>query len=442
MRGGWRRHVGPTVEVAPGARADRFEILFDLVYVFSFFIISRAATAELTGRGLLHAMLLLAVLWWCWVIHSVVANRVRLGEGFVPAVVVVVIIAVFAFALASPRAFRDSPEGLSGPLVVACSYLVIRLVLMALYVYAVRDEPSRIRRLGPFVLELAFSVSLLFAAALVPPRVTDPETAALVRDGLWVVLVVFQYATPLVAGTASWTVSSAEHWTERYDLILMIALGESLISVGIGSNVIGLPITWPTLVAAALGIVGIAALWWAHFDLVAPAARLAMHGTRGDARTRLARDAYGHLYLIMLAGIVIFALGGEELMHQVSGPQFRLGDPLHGTGALLLYGGTVCFLVGDLLFQLRVLHTVTWTRVGAIVALTGLGALSVHLPLFAAFGLLIGVELVMMAVEMVVLASSREALREGVLEERLARERFETAWRQRRFHDQPDDRRG
>lgn len=433
MGGGWERRLGPAIQAAPGARVDRFEIFFDLVYVFSFFIIARATAADLSARGLLHAILLLAVLWWCWVVHSLVANRIRLGEGFVPLVMVIAIVALFAFALASPRAFQDPAIGLPGPVVIACSYLVFRLVHFLVYRYAVRKHPQELRQIRPYGVELSVSTVLLFAAALVPPRLNDPETGAHLRDAMWIGLVVFQYATPLVAGTRGWVVTSAEHLTERYQLILMIALGESLISVGVGSDVIGRPITWPVLIAAALGIVGISGLWWAHFDLVAPAAGLALHGTHGRARIRMVRDAYADFYLLMLIGIALFALGGEEILRQVGDVHLRWSEPGHGPGVLLLYGGIICFLVGDLLFQLRTLGTLSWTRAGTVVLLTVLAPLAGRPPVLVALAAVAAVTVLMVAVEGVVFASSRRALRAAMLEERVARESYETAWRRPRM---------
>ncbi|NES12388.1 MULTISPECIES: low temperature requirement protein A [Micromonospora] len=437
MGGGWERRLGPAVQAAPGARVDRFEVFFDLVYVFSFFIIARATAADLSARGLLHAVLLLAVLWWCWVVHSLVANRIRLGEGFVPLVMALAIVALFAFALASPRAFRDPAVGLPGPLVIACSYLVIRLVHYLVYRYAIRKHPQELRKIRPYAVELSCSTALLFVAALAPPQLGDPGAAAHLRDGIWILLVLFQYATPLLTGARGWVVTSAEHLAERYDLILMIALGESLISVGVGSDVVGRPITWRLLLAAAMGIVGIYGLWWLHFDLIAPASRLALHGTHGRARIRLVRDAYADLYLVMLVGIVIFALGGEEMLHQVGSPHVGLSEPVHGPGMALLYAGTICFLVGDLLFQLRTLGTVSWTRVGAVVTLGVLVPLAVHLPILLAVAVVATVTVLLVAVEAVVFAGPRRALHAALLEERVAQERHETAWRRPRTR--PDE---
>ena len=127
--GGYRRRgqLGPGRPVAPGARVDKFEVFFDLVFVFSFFIITRATASNISGRQLLHARLVLAVLWWSWVVHSLVATRVRLGEGFVPVLMVVAMAALFAFALALPQAFARPEAGQPpGPMLVAGSYVVVR----------------------------------------------------------------------------------------------------------------------------------------------------------------------------------------------------------------------------------------------------------------------------------------------------------------------------
>ena len=146
----------------------------------------------------------------------------------------------------------------------------------------VRDSPQERRQLRRFAPELAVSIVLLLAAALIPPQITDPSQAAMVRDGLWIAVVVVQYATGFIVGTWGWAVTSAEHWTERYDLILIIALGESdhlHRRRRQPARQAGRP--GRRSAAAALGIVVTAALWWAHFDFIGPAARIALHAAEG-----------------------------------------------------------------------------------------------------------------------------------------------------------------
>ncbi|MFE9655546.1 low temperature requirement protein A [Micromonospora sp. NPDC006431] len=144
---GWRGRLGPAVPVAPGARVDRFEIFFDLVFVFSFFIITRSTARDVSTGALLHALLVLAVLWWSWMVHSVIATRVRLGEGFVPVLMTVGMAALFTFALSLPQAFHDVQGNAAGPVVAAVSYIVVRAVHLLLYLHAVRNSPNERRQL-------------------------------------------------------------------------------------------------------------------------------------------------------------------------------------------------------------------------------------------------------------------------------------------------------
>ncbi|TDC73545.1 low temperature requirement protein A, partial [Micromonospora sp. KC606] len=436
----WRGRLGPAVPLAPGARVDRFEVFFDLVFVLSFFIIVRATASDLSAHTLLHSLLVLAVLWWIWVVHTVVATRVRLGEGFVPVVMVVGMAALFAFVLAVPQTIETHSGGLAGPVTVAVSYLVIRVVHLWIYWHVVRTMPAESRHLLRLTPELVISTGLLLAAALIPSQATNPQAGALIRDLLWASVVVSQYATGLIAGNRGAGVVSAEHWTERYDLILMIALGESVLSVGLGtsSHLAGESPTWPAIVAASIGIVLAAALWWLHFDMIGPAARMTLHATLGRARVALARDAYAYLFLPMIAGLILFSLGAEEMVNWLAQPNRPLGEALHGPGVPLLFGGVICYLVGDILFQLRALGTLTWLRVGTVVLLAMLVPAAVRVPALAALVLVTVVCVGLVALEVVTMADSRRALRRAVFAERTTHEAREAEWRSR-WHDEPPE---
>ncbi|MFI7549725.1 low temperature requirement protein A [Micromonospora sediminimaris] len=432
---GWRGRLGPAVGVAPGARVDKFEIFFDLVFVFSFFIITRATAANINGTQLLHAALVLAVLWWCWVVHTVVATRIRIGEGFVPVLMVVGMAALFCFALALPQAFMDHKEE-AGPVVVAVSYVVIRAIHLILFLHVVRDNPAERRQLLRYAPELALSTMLLLVAALLPPHIPDAGTAALVRDALWVSVVLLQYGTGLLARTWGWQVTSAEHWTERYDLILIIALGESVISVGVGSNLLGQAPTWPGVTAAVFGIFFTAALWWVHYDLIGPAARIALHASLGRARVLMARDAYAYLYLPMIAGIILFALGAEGIVHDVAEPGVPVTEPAHGPDVPMLFGGVFLYLLGNMAFQLRTLHTLSWTRVATLVVLLAAIPVAMPMPGLVALGLLTAICVGLVLAEVVLMSEARHTLRAVVFEERTTHETNEAAYRAR-WHGQP-----
>ncbi|MFJ8579893.1 low temperature requirement protein A [Micromonospora sp. NPDC093277] len=432
MGGDWRRGgLGPAIPIAPAARVDKFEVFFDLVFVVSFFIITRATAANVGGRQLLHAMLVLAVLWWCWVVHSMVAARLRLGEGFVPVLMVVGMIALFTFALALPQTFGDHQLGIGGPIVVTISYLVFRAMHLVLYAHATRGRPHARRQLLHLLPEVAITAFLLLIAAVLPMRIADPDLAMWFRDGVWIVVVIVQYAGGFLGGTRGWEVTSAEHWTERYDLILIIALGESVISVGVGGNLLGKPVTWPAIVAAMLGILFTAALWWAHFDMIGPAARIALHSAEGPPRLAMARDAYAYLYLPMIAGVILFAIGAEELVSTITDPVGGVTERGRGSSVTLLFAGVMVYLATDLLFQLRMLRTVAWTRVGVLLAFGAGLPLGRLLPALAALSLLTAICVGLVVVEVLVFADSRNALRRAVYEEKTMHETREAAWRAR-----------
>ncbi len=431
-----RGGLGPAIPIAPAARVDKFELFFDLVFVVSFFIITRATATNVTGRQLLHALLVFAVLWWCWVVHSMVAARLRLGEGFVPVLMVAGMLALFTFSLSVPQTFGGGRLGVGGPVLVTISYLVFRAVHLVPYAYVARGQ---LRTRGQLMLpEVAITTLLLLVAALLPAMVADPQLAEWLRDGLWIAVVVVQYASGLLGGIQRWEVTSAEHWTERYDFILIIALGESVISVGVGGNLLGKPVSWPGIVAAMLGVLATAALWWAHFDMIGPAARIALHAAQGVPRVAMARDAYAYLYLPMIAGLIGFAVGAEELVATIVDPVGGLAEPGRGEAVPLLFGGVIVFLAADLAFQLRMLGTVTWTRVGVLVTLAVGLVTGRLLPALGALSLLTVTCVALVVVEMLILADSRDALRRTVYEEKVRYETSEAAWRARWHDDGPE----
>ncbi|WP_370518012.1 low temperature requirement protein A [Micromonospora sp. MP36] len=382
-------------------------------------------------------MLVLAVLWWCWVVHSVVASQLRLGEGFVPVLTVIGMIALFIFALALPQTFGTLHRSAAGPILVTISYVVIRAVHMALYAHATRDRPAIRRGLYQFAPEAVITTVLLLVAALVPPKIGDPNLGLWLRDGLWIVVVLLQYTSSLLAATRGWQITSAEHWTERYDLILIIALGESVISVGVGGDLIGKAVTWPAVPAAILGILFTAALWWAHFDMIGPAARITLHAAQGHPRVAMARDAYAYLYLPMIAGVILFAIGAEAVVLTITEPAGGAGEHAPGPAVPMLFAGVMLYLAADVAFQLRTLRTVTWTRIGTLVALALGLPVAQHFPALGALALLTAICVALVVVELVVFADSRRALRQAVYEEKTVYEASEAAWRARWHEEGP-----
>jgi low temperature requirement protein LtrA len=411
---------------------DRLELFFDLVFVFAFFNVTRVLSERISAGALVHGGLVLALLWWSWCTHTVLANRVRLGEGIAPLVMFAAMPALFLLALSIPQAFVDQPGGLPGPLIFASCYFAVRALHLVFHWFGAHGDPVERRQLVRAALPLIVVVALLVGAALLPQRI-DGIHQFDARLALWSLAVAVEYGAGIVLRLWGWRIASAGHWVERYELIVIIALGELIVSIGIGGETIGRLIGWPEIAASVLGVTLTATLWWAYFDIVAPGALMALHRTQGRSRIALARDAYIYLHLPIVAGLILVALAGEKFLVYLGAPHPDLRAPLPGPGVAVLHTGVILFLLGHLCFQLRILHTVTWTRIAVIILLAALIPVTAAMPVLAALGTLTAVLVALVVAELVFFADTRRSLREASLEERLAHEARETEWRRQRY---------
>jgi len=409
--------LGPVQPVEPGTRVGRLEVFFDVVFVFGFFQIARFVTRDLEARTLIEGALVLALLWLCWIAHMLAAHRVLISEGFAPLVTFAAMAAVLAVALTIPHAFGPMTGGLYGPLLFPACYLAIRVVHLWLHWHVARNVPAERRQLVRLTLATVVSTGLLFLAAALPFHFEAFNQFG-VRAGLWTLAVLVEYGTGMAIGLSGWQVKAPQHYAERFELIVIIALGESIISIGVGSEVIGRPITWPDLLAAVLVILVIATLWWAYFDLVGPAAELALRGSEDRALIALARDGYIYLHLPMIAGLILFAIGAEEALRYANTVSSDPFQPLHGLGTCLLFAGLALYFASLAAFQLRALGTLLWSRVAVIVLLIAIAPIAGRLPSAVVVGLLVGICVALVTVETIVYDDSRHALREAVRHER------------------------
>ena len=194
---------------------------------------------------------------------------------------------------------------------------------------------------------------------------------------------------------------AAEHFVERHGLIILIALGESIIAIGIGA---GSDPAGGKVVVAALGIVLVSALWWLYFDVAAIFARTRLVGATGIERARLARDAYGYLHLPMAAGIVLLAFGVETTLHDVD-------HGLDTVPAVALCGGTASYLLGHVAFLFRTTHHVFRRRTMGAVVLLALVPLALAIPALAALALVSAVCSLVVAYEVIRYRTARVQVR-------------------------------
>jgi low temperature requirement protein LtrA len=321
--------------MAESSTATTLELFFDLVFVFALTQVTALMALEPTWHGLLRGALLLAVVWWCWVGYSWLSNLVQADEGVARTAMLIAMAAMFGVAIAIPESFVDLPGGLSGPTVFACFYLLVRTVHLWIFWIVARGDPALRKQLVRFAMTMLGGTVLLLIAG---------QTSGTAQTLLWVGAVAADYGGTFVIGTRGWRLNSAKHFAERHGLILLIALGESIVAIGVG--ITELPISLPIIAAAALGLAVSAALWWAYFDTQAHLAEQGLTAVTGDARTSMARSAYTFLHLPMIIGIVMLALGLKKVLNYVGGAEHHtLTDALYGPPLWAMFGGAAMFLL-------------------------------------------------------------------------------------------------
>ena len=387
--------------VTEHASVTPLELFFDLVFVFAITQVSALMAADLTGRGVLRGLLVLGLLWWSWVGYAWLGNVVRADEGAPRMVLLAAMTTMCVLAVAIPEAFDDRPGGLSGPVLVACCYFAVRVLHLALFWIISQDDPGLRRQLVRFVPSMLGGTILLLAAS---------QFAGSAQTGLWALALAADYGGTFLAGSSGWRLRSAEHFAERHGLIVIVALGESIVAIGVGVG--GLPISWPILAAAALGLAVSAALWWAYFDVSALLAGQALAAEAAALRPRLARDAYSYLHLPMIAGIVLLALGLKKVLEYVGDAHHHhLDDPLTDVGLYALYAGTGLYLLAHVVFKLRTTGRLNLPRLVATVVLVALAPVAARLPALAALGTLTVLVVGLVAVETRRLAVERTRIR-------------------------------
>jgi len=387
--------------VRENATVTPIELFFDLVFVFALTQVTAFMADHLSWHGLLQGVLIIGLLWWSWVGYAWLGNVVRADEGAARMTMFAAMAAMFVLALTIPEAFDDLPGGLPGPVVLALCYLAFRLLHLTLFWIIARGDSGLRRQL------LRFTPAVLGATAvlLVAARFDGPTQTA-----LWALALLIDYGGTFLGGASGWRIRSARHFAERHGLIIIVALGESIVAIGVG--VAALPISWPIVVASVLGLVLSAALWWAYFDVTSLMAERALATEADASRAGMARDAYSFLHLPMIAGVVLLALGLKKVLEYVGDTaHHELSDALTGVGLYALYGGVALYLLAHVGFTLRTVRALNIPRVLTAVAVLALLPVAAQLPALAAVAVLSAVTAALVAVETLRLADVRNQLR-------------------------------
>ncbi len=388
-------------ETSEDQSVTTLELFFDLVFVFALTQITALMAHDLSWHGVLRGVLLTGLLWWSWIGFSWLCNLVKADEGSVRGVLLLAMAAMFMIALAIPEAFHDLPGGLPGPVVIVGAYFAFRALHLVMFWLIADGDPVLRRTL------IRFAPSMLGATVLL---LIASQYHGSTQTLLWAAALAVDYGGTYLIDARGWRFRSAAHFAERHALIVIIALGESIVAIGVG--VTDLPISWPIIIASLLGLGVAAALWWIYFDATVHYGEQSLAAEPVETRPKLARDAYTFLHFPMVTGVVLLALGLKKVLEYVGDTEHHhLDDPLKGLGLFALFGGVVIYLLGHVGFKWRTMHKVGVSRL----ITAGLALIAVPLvakvPALGQLGVLAALLAGLVAFESVRFAQERDELK-------------------------------
>jgi low temperature requirement protein LtrA len=340
-------------------RATSLELFYDLVFVFAVTQVSHHLLDDLTWRGAGQSMLLLLVVWWSWNYTTWVTNELDPESPVVRLLMIAIMLASLLMAAAIPDAFGDQA------VLFVASYLAIQVGRHAFLTYVAAERGTLERaRAGRILVWFLFAAPFWIAGAL---------AGGTARAFLWLLALAVDYGAPLVTFRLpgappvtedAWRVSTA-HFSERFGLFIIIALGESIVLTG--ATISGADLDAATLTAFATAFLTTAALWWLYFTYVVRIAERRLELAAN--RTRMARDAYTYLHVVFVAGIIVSAVGDELVIAHPS-------EPLAGAEVAAVVAGPAIYLLAHALFRLRLTGTTSRRRLGGAAACALAGILA------------------------------------------------------------------
>jgi low temperature requirement protein LtrA len=371
-------------------RVTALELFFDLVFVYAITQVTGLVSAAPTWTRLAEGLAVLAVLWFAWSGYAWLGNTANSDEGLVRVILFAAMSAMLIASLAVPHAFgRDG-------LIFGVAYFVVRALHIGCYAAVARARHDAtlaavVARLGSTILPAA--ALLVLAGAL------DGTPRAL----CWAAALIVDYGGILARGVAGWRIDPG-HFAERHSAVIIIALGESIVALGVGAGRTRLDAG--IIAGALLGIATAAALWWAYFDVVAIVAERRLRQAQASEQARIARDSYTYLHLPMITGIIVFAIGVKRTLEAVDA---HLG----AVPATALCGGVALYLVALSAFKRRNVGSFNHQRLLVAAALVALVPAATVLPAIAALGLVATAVCGLIAFEYLRYAEARERVRHG-----------------------------
>ncbi len=370
-----------------GQRATTLELFYDLVFVFAITQVSHLLLEHLTWAGVGQSLLVLLVVWWSWNYTTWVTNELDTESISVRLLMISLMLLSMLMSVAIPQAFEDRA------LLFAGSYVAIQVGRHTFLTFFA-SGPGTIER------ERAGRILVWFVAAGVlwisGALVDGPARAA-----LWIFALALDYVAPLVVywvprlrrlAGAAWNVGT-EHFAERFQLFIIIALGETIVITGATTSELDLGTA--RLAAFGMAFVTTAAMWWLYFNYVARIAQRRLE--LSENRTTLARDGYTYLHVFMVAGIIVSAVGDELV---IAHPAEVLPVP----EIAVVVAGPGLYLLAHALFRRRMTGSWGTKRLFGAAGCLAVGVAGPFVPALVLAGLVIAVLATVIASEHVAAA--------------------------------------
>ncbi len=328
--------------------ASFVELFFDLVFVFGITQVVASIHGHLDWPTLWRAAVVLALMWWAWTQYTWLAGYSDFDELRPRLVILVATASTFILAVSVQSAWADEGAvfGLAYFGVMALGGGFMWLNARTAEIEG-RAEPDQMAGTVAYVLRMMAGSVLVLIGGFV---------AADYRPWFWVAAVVVNLLSAMSAGQYEYEVN-ATHFAERHGLFVIIVLGEGLIAIGVG--IVGHTGSTAFYAAGTAMLLIALSMWWSYFDWLFQVGEKALKHATGIARSRLARDAYSVAHYPLVAGVILFAVGTEEL---VAHPDVAL----EAASRWAFVGGLMLFLAAQSIMARRFTGSLTWERFGLI----------------------------------------------------------------------------
>jgi low temperature requirement protein LtrA len=371
-------------------RATPLELLFDLVFVFGLTQVTTVLYDDPTWSGIGRGLLIITALWWAWSSFAWLTSTVDTNDGWVSAGMLAAMAAMFVAALAVPDAF-GSQGGVFG-----IAFLIVNTMFLAIFGLTTRNQTELLAAILRIVPVFLAGATLIAVAGFIH---------GMLRPTLWLIALAIGMFGPLVRGMTGWRLQPT-HFIERHGLIVIIAIGESLIAIGIGAR--NTELSASVIVTAVLGLVVVYSFWLAYFDFFPLRAHQLLADRSGAQRTALARDVFTYFHLPMVAGIVLFAFAMRSALVHV-------GSELDTVQAFALCCGPALYMLAYVGIRFRVTRTLGGGRLVAGIVCSSLLPAAVEVPAIAAVGLVAAVFVALHAYELIWWREARAEIRDSTV---------------------------